>query len=326
MLRPLLASATVLLVALPARAERPRDAATLEYAPSPAIVPLCPAADFLALEVQIRLGYELFQPNAPNHLTVKVERANGRFRSIGEMRDDDGNVIFAKTYSEIDCTAAIVSMAISVSVKFTRPPELPAPIAAEPPPLSPPAPEPVAPAAPPIVAAPLPERRRVQAGVASVFSIGTAPTVVGGVGWFLGVRWPRVSLALEGRALFAPSATIAQAAVHDGYHFGFAAISGTGCYHPAWAFVCARAEVGNLSFGNASVDLSPGHMTILGLGFRLGGDRALTPRLALRAYVEILGQPLSGTFNETPGNPAIWSQTGLSVSIGLGPVFTFSDI
>jgi hypothetical protein len=127
MLRPLLAASAVLLVALPARAERPNDAVTLEYLPSRATVALCPAAGFLALEVQIRLGYELFQPSAPNHLTVKIDRANGRFRSIGEMRDDDGKVIFARTYSEIDCTQALVSMAISVSVKFTRPPEDPEP-------------------------------------------------------------------------------------------------------------------------------------------------------------------------------------------------------
>jgi hypothetical protein len=127
MLRPVLAASAVLLVALPARAERPNDAVTLEYLPSRATVALCPAAGFLALEVQIRLGYELFQPSAPNHLTVKIDRANGRFRSIGEMRDDDGKIIFARTYSEIDCTQALVSMAISVSVKFTRPPEDPEP-------------------------------------------------------------------------------------------------------------------------------------------------------------------------------------------------------
>ena len=134
MLRPVLAASAVLLVALPARAERPNDAVTLEYLPSRATVALCPAAGFLALEVQIRLGYELFQPSAPNHLTVKIDRANGRFRSIGEMRDDDGKVIFARTYSEIDCTQALVSMAISVSVKFTRPPEDPEPSPPEPPP------------------------------------------------------------------------------------------------------------------------------------------------------------------------------------------------
>ena len=121
MLRPLLASSAVLLVALPARAERPNDAVTLEYLPSRATIALCPAANFLNLEVQIRLGYALFQPSALNHLTVKVDWTNGLFRSTDEMRDEDGNVTFARTYSEVDCTMAIIDMAIGVSIKFTRP-------------------------------------------------------------------------------------------------------------------------------------------------------------------------------------------------------------
>ncbi len=85
------------------------------------------SSDRQTREVHIRLRHALFQPSAPNHLTVKVDRANGRFCSIGEMRDDDGKVIFTRTYSEIDCTAAVVSMAIGVSIQFTRPPEDPEP-------------------------------------------------------------------------------------------------------------------------------------------------------------------------------------------------------
>ena len=331
MLRSLLAASAVLLVALPARAERPNDAATLEYLPSPATVALCPAAEFLALEVHIRLRYALFQPSAPNHLTVKVDRANGRFRSIGEMRDDDGKVIFARTYSEIDCTAALVSMAIGVSIQFTKPPEPPEPSPAEPPPPSPPEPSPPSPpppqpVAPPGASTPLPERRRFQAGVAAVFSVGTAPTVVGGVGWSVGVRWPSVSVALEGRALFAAAATIKESPVRDGYDFVFVAISGSGCYHPSWLLVCARAEIGNLSFGNTSVEFGPSSMAILGLGVRLGGDWKLTSRLVLRAYADILGQPLSGHLNTISGKQSVWNQAGLSGSVGLGPILTFSGI
>jgi hypothetical protein len=132
-------------------------------------------------------------------------------------------------------------------------------------------------------------------------------------------------LALEGRALFAPSATLAQATALANYSVEFTAISGIGCYHPAWAFACVRAEVGNLSFGNPSKGFSftNSHMTVLGLGFRFGGDRALTSWLAIRAYFEISFQPLSGTFNEIPSNHTVWSQTGLAGSLGLGPTLTF---
>lgn len=331
LLRPLLVSA-LLLVALPVRAERPHDAVTLEYLPSRATGALCPEADFFAFEVQIRLGYELVQPTASNHLTLRVDRANGVFRAVGEIRDDDGNVVFARTYSEIDCTRAVVSMAILVSVKFTRAPEPPEPSPASPvepsPPGPPPAPEPEPESPPrPIAPSPLPERRLFQAGLASVFSTGTAPALLGGISGFLGVRWPSTSLALEGRALFAPSATIDQAAVRDGYRFTYTALSGSVCYQPGWFFACARAEVGSLSFGNATVRLSPTHMTILGLGARFGGDVRFTSWLALRTYVELLGQPLSGALtSDAEKSGSVWLQTGFSGSVGLGPVFTFSGI
>jgi hypothetical protein len=330
LLRTLLAASAVLLVALPARAERPRDAVTLEYLPSPATVALCPEAGFLALEVQLRLGYELFQASAPNHLTVKVDRANGRFRSIGEMRDDAGNVILAKTHSEIDCTAALISMAISVSIKFTRPPEPPEPPEPSPPvtdppeepepaelpPPSPPTPEPAAPT--------LPERRRFEAGVTSVFSIGIAPSVLGGVGWFVGVRWPAVSVALEGRALFAPDATIEQATMNDGYHFEFAAVSGVGCYHRTEAFGCLRIEAGNLWFGKDGVVVNPSRLPVVDLGFRLGSDWPVTPWLAIRAYADVSLRLHSNIIQTTSAYLTVWRQPFLSGSLGLGPIFTFS--
>ena len=159
----LAAASAVLFVALPARAEAPHDAMTLNYLPSRGTLALCPGADFLAWEVEIRLGYPLVQPSAPDHLTVRINRANGLFRAIGEMRDDAGNVTFTRTYTEI-------------------------------------------------------------------------------------------------------------------------------------------------------------------LSLRFGGDWTLTPRLAIRAYVDASFQPLSGIFIEMFNNSVVWSQPGLSGSVGLGPVFTFSSI
>ena len=328
-LRPFLAASAVLLVALPARAERPNDAATLEYLPSRATVALCPKADFLALEVRLRLGYELFQPSAPNHLTVKIDRANGRFRSIGEIRDDDGKVIFARTYSEIDCTAALFSMAMSVSIQFTRAPEDPAPSPQEPPPSTPQERPPSTPERPepepPLPPRPVPARRRVEAGVASVFALGIAPSTLGGVGWFIGVRWPSVSLALEGRALFAPSATLARPAVRDGYRFGFAGVSGTACYQPAWAYVCAQAEIGSLFIDNTGTENNNNRQPVISFGFRGGVDRALTPRIAIRAYAEVSFQPRQLTVRTTATNTLVWSQPFAAGSLGVGPVFTFSE-
>jgi hypothetical protein len=334
LLRPFLAAAAaVLVLALPVdgRAERKHDGVTLTFLPSPAAVALCPEADYLENEVFVRLGYELFQPKGSMHLTVKIDRANGQFRAAGEMRDDEGKVLLTGTYAAMDCTFAVFSVAVAVCIHFTEqpepPPPPPPPCPVVPPPSPLPVPEPTpppTPPAPPTASPPLPEPRRVQAGLASVFSFGAAPSVVGGVGGFVGVRWPSVSLALEGRALFAPSATLARATVRDGYHFDFAAISGTACLHPAWAFLCARAEIGSLSFGKLGTNITPDRMNVLGLGARFGGDWTVTSWLAIRAYAEISVQPSPNEFIDTSGNHSIWKQSWLSGAVGLGPVFTLS--
>lgn len=326
LLRPLLTASALLLLARPARAERPHDAVTLTYLPSRAAVALCPEADYLENEVFVRLRYPLFQPTGSKHLTVKIDRTSGMFRATGELRDDEGNILFAGTYPAMDCTFAVFSVAVAVSVHYAELPEPPPPSPPEPPPPNVPEPDPMEPAPPPVVVASLSDRRRFQAGVASVFSIGTAPSVLGGVGWFVGVRWPSVSLALEGRALFAPSATLELATVRDGYHFDFAAISGSGCYHPTWAFACLRAEIGNLSFGRSGITISPGRMSVVNMSFRFGGDWTLSTRLAIRAYADVSLQPLPNAIQNTPDYRVLWSQPFLSGSLGAGPVFTFSGI
>ena len=330
MLRPLLAASAVLLIALPARAEPPPDAATLTYLPSRATVALCPAADFLALEVRIRLGYELFQPSAPNHLTVKVERANGLFRSTGEMRDDDGKVIFTRDFSEIDCTAAVVSMAISVAIKFMKLPEYPEPPAPSlPAPAAltcPPAPKPAAPEPSKPSTLPLTERPRVQIGLASVFSIGAAPVVVGGVAVLGGVRWKTVSLALEGSVLLAPSATIENFTISNGYHYLLATAAGLGCYHGRWAFVCAQTEASVLSVGHSITKFTGAQTASLGFGGRLGAEWVLTPGLALRVYSDFLLRPLFSRLRDGTRRSVLWPGSVASGSIGFGPVFSFSAL
>ncbi len=319
MLRALLTSSAVLLLTLPGWAEAPRDAVTLSYLPSRTAAPLCLGADFFALEVQIRLGYALFQPSAPNHLTLKVERLhNGMFRATGEMRDEAGEVTFTRDYIDIDCTAVLVSMAISVAVVFTKIPEAPEPIPPSPPVVScPPAPEPTPP--PPQPALP-PEPYRLQVGLASVFSIGTAPTVVGGLDWFVGVRRENVEVAIEGRALLAPSAEVEIFRRREGYQYLYAAVSGSGCYHHAWAFGCARIEVGSLSLKNPAVDIRASEIGRLGAGLRIGGEKRLMPGLAIRVYADIFGQAFKTAFYQVNGHLIDWESPRISAAIGIGPV------
>jgi hypothetical protein len=318
-LRPFQAASAVLLVALPARAEPRHDAVTLTYLPSRATVALCPAADLLELEVQVRLGYELFQQSAPNHLTVEVDRAEGLFRFAGELRDEDGKIIFDETVSGIDCTRALISMAIMVALEFTRAPEEresgrlaplpPAPSSPPPPPSGLPAPAPV------LIP---PERLRFQAGLASVFAIGKAPVVLGGAGWFLGVRWRDFSAALEGRALFAPSAEI------DGLslHYSLLAASVAACIHAEWALACLRGEVGSLHGKSDTGRTYPRHAPSSGVGIRIAGDWAITPALAIRPYFEVMAETASARLISTERVAPLWFSPSLSATLGLGLVMS----
>ncbi len=322
----------LLLIALPVRAHPPHDEATLTYLPSRATAALCPGANFFVLEVQLRLGYPLFQPSAPNHFTVKVERANSRFRSTGEMRDGSGEVIFTRDYSEIDCGTVLVSMAISVALELTKLPEDPEPSSPHAPPTAPtPAAQlpPVSPAPslpPKLPAFPLAERPRLQAGLASVFSIGAAPVVVGGVVGFVGLRRGSYSLAVEGSALFAPSATIENYSPLTGYHYLVAAVAGSGCYHARWAFGCAHMELSLLSTGNSRLQFTSERIVSFGVGLRFGGEWALTQRFALRAYSEFSLRPVPGVLRDDIMSTILWPGSILSASIGLGSVFYFSTL
>lgn len=326
----LLTASAMLLLSLPARAARPRDAISLDYLPSPAAATRCPEADFLREEVQIRIGHDLFTPDAPERLTVTVDRVDGVYRVTGELRSGTGDVTLTNTFTELECSTAIRSLAIIVAVRFTRLPE-PCPIC--PPPLadlaSPVLARPTSPLvqskpapAPPLL--PSPEGPSIRAGISSAFSIGAAPVVLGGVGWFIGVRWPRFSAALEGQALFAPSAELRSARVQDGYNFLFAAVSASGCVHGAWAFACTHVGWGSLSFGHSTLSLDPDRTSRLGLGFRFGGERALTHAVALRAYIDAVFDPNPGVLKYTTTRvQAIWHTPIISASVGFGPVMTF---
>ena len=311
----------MLLLSAPARAARPHAAVALDYLPRAAIAARCPSASFLREEVQIRIGYDLFQPGASPRLAVKIARVDGAYRVSGELRSEPGTVAFAGTFADVECSAAIRSLAIAVAIHFTQAPESCAP----PRPQEPPSPR-VAPPAPPAPrrAPVLPAQPRAQIGLVATFSLGSAPVVVGGATWHLGARWAGFSAALEGRALFAPSANLPGPRVQEGYRFLLAAVAASGCVHPTWAFACFQMEWRSLAISNARIDIDPDHLSRLGLGFRFGGERAITRSVALRAFVEATFNPGAGNLRtRTPSAPAIWHEPVLSASLGFGPTLTF---
>jgi hypothetical protein len=320
LLRALLTSSAVLLLACPARAQgtqTPQDAVVLEYLPSRAAVKLCYPAEYFYDEIQIRLGYQLFQVTAPNHLTVKVDRVKDRFRSEFELRDDTGKVTLANAFVESNCTAALRSVLVVIAVHFTRLPE---------PPVCPPAPLPPAPSPPPPPAPVLPppappaDRPRFEGGLSSAFTIGKAPVVLGGAELFVGLRWRDYSAALGGRALLAPSAGL----VDTSSAYIFAAASAAACVHIEWALACARFEVGSLYGSSVKGHIDPGYIPSRGVGIRIAGDRAITPVIALRPYLEVMGESVASRLRLSDRVNPIWTSPSLTASAGIGLVVTLA--
>ena len=321
LLRALLVASAMLLLATPARAqaargsERLQDAVTLEYLPSRAVVNICPPIEYFYDEIHVRLGFQLFQVVAPDHVTIKVDRAKDRFHSELELRDDTGKVILSNAFLESNCTAALRSVLVVIAVHYTR---LPEPVVCPPAPL-PPAPTSLPlPAPAPVLSPPPPDRPRLEAGLASVFTLGKAPVVLGGVGLFLGLRWRYYSAALEGRGLFAPSATIADTSLA----YAFVGASAVTCFHLEWALACARFEAGTLSGTSVKGRIDPPRIPSQGVGIRLAGDRAITSTLALRPYFEIMAEAVRTSVRPQDRAGPLWISPSLSASIGIGLVLT----
>lgn len=323
LLRPLLAASTAFLIALPARAESKNFAVTLQYTPG-RYAAQCPTEAFLHGEVARRIGYDLFVAEGPKHLAVTVSFHKGQYQVAGELRDDDGKVILSEVFNGLTCEAAIMAEVTSMAAEFIRPPE-PSPICPPAPEAltCPPAPKPAAPEPPKPPALPLTERSYAQAGLASVFSIGAAPVVIGGIAGLVGVRRGSYSLALEVSALFAPSTTVENFSTRTGWHYLVATGAGLGCYQARWVSVCARAEVRVLSIGNSEAKFEQAQTASFGFGPRFAGEWVLSPGLALRAYGEFLVRPRTTLLRDGTAKAVLWTGSVVSVSIGFGPVFSF---
>lgn len=298
----------------------------------------CPSEREVRDVLSGNLDYDAIRDDdGPGLLMLDLSRKGGKIQASialdGAGEHWEATIAKADTCHEV-VLDALVNLDAAVSDLILSPLQKKAEAAEPKAPVPPPAPTPVelppAPVVPPPAPVSPPPRPLYQAGIASVFSAGTAPVVTGGVGWMLGVRWPEVSAAFEGRVTFAPSAEIDGYRKRDTYNFVFAAASVSVCVHPwaAWAFACARGEIGTLSFGlNNSPDyfITSNRVAFLGAGFRLGGEHVLMRGLALRVYAEVLAEPVSGSLalDDKEVFSVLWPGSVVSGSIGIGPVISF---
>ena len=295
-----------------------------------------------------QLDYDAIrQDDSPGQIVIDLSRQGGKVQARlvvdGAGEHWETTIDKASTCEDVTLDALVnINAAVTVLILIPMQEKLsaPAPPEAPPAPPPPPPPPPVAPppcactvAPPPLPPPPaprvLPAPFRYELGLSAVFSAGTAPVVTGGVGWTVGVRWPQVSAAAEGRVLFSPPVVIEGYGTRDNYNFVYAAGSVVGCFYPwsAWVSVCIRGELGTLS---SSLNSPPGRLTgnlipLAGIGLRLGGERLLTRGLALRAYAEVLAEAQTGSLSveKEGGIVALWPGSVVSGSIGIGPVMYF---
>lgn len=320
------------LLARPAHAETQDFAITLNYRPNRLAV-VCPSEAFVRGEVARRLGYDLFVPAAPLHLSISVVFVHDKYRLTGLLTDDIGTIILDEVFEDAICETVVMAEVNSIVAELIRFPEAcpacptcpSAPVASKPAPAPAPAPRaaPAQPLPPPVVDQPL-----LQLGLASVFSIGAAPVVVGGVSGGVGVRWSNISAEIEIKGLFAPSATIKDYHIHDGYRYFVAQADALGCYHAGWAFGCVQGNARILSIRNSNPQIDKIAPTVdtVGAGVRVGGEWPLTSLVSLRAYGEVSLQLVLGTLHENTNNVLLWSGPIAAGSFGFGPVFKFSTL
>lgn len=289
--------------------EHPHDAIALEYVRRPAAA-RCPGPDVLREQVAQRLRYDLFSVDAAERLALTIDRAKGRYRLTGELRDQGGHVVYTlETIDDADCVEVVKNMAILLAAHYTglrqvSPTKAPPAQASTPPRSTTP---PVSPA-------------RLYFGLATAVAVNVAPTVILGPAWLVGARVSNVSFEVEGRAFFGPAFRASTVSLLASVVTGSAAA----CLHAGMLFGCARFELGALRFASAAeLRIEPQSPVLAGLGARVGLEWPVTKHLALRGYADLLTLATPVHLRLAKDNRLLWSSLLLSPSCGVGVVASF---
>lgn len=283
----------------------PRIAVQLDYVLGPRGAQLCTGRSILRAALRSDFGYDIVRDDAAWRLVVAVNPGPGRtIEATMELRDPAGSVIWKDTKRVInnDCHSLISGVALAVRIGIERrvapiepkpepapelalakpepAPEPPAPVVPEPAPVRR-APAPVmrapAPAQPPKdrpapeTSAPPWNRPRLRAGIGTTFASGGAPIPTLGLAVQLGVRWPIISMSLEGRGDMPGE--------EDGLSAGRISGSVLPCGHYMVLFGCAVGTAGRQS---ASYQGENDGVWFVGGGARVGVEVPFVGVVALR--------------------------------------------
>lgn len=319
--------------AKPAPLSDDRLQARLTYAVGPG-VSQCPGEERLRQEVSLRMGGDPFQPEARASVSVTVDRRGGSLVGRVVYLGPEGQRSYDRELSVEDtpcsCWSLVTSLAVATTFALTpfRPPEeaappqpapcpqpRPCPLPSPRPQPRPQAPPPSAPGAPPPA---LPE---IQLGAGGLLAVGPGKDATGGGFAVLRLRWPIVSLGLEGH-LHATSGAQGDRGTPLLASAMFGALAA--CAHQGLLHGCAVGQLGALRL-RAAAGGSPDDLhALLGAGVRAGlalplGDHAL---LELRA--ELLGTAAPSRIRVARvGLVDTWASTIVSGALGAAALARF---
>jgi len=275
----------------------------LAYTRGPGIERLC--ADEQAFRNAVALsfeGFDAFEPAQPNEaifplplkrLEVSIVRRNAGITATMDWFGEGRTFLHRREFTEpvTACDRLLRTMVSSAAVSITvvlppLPDAPPSPVSA-PAPARVPASAPSIPAraqAPPApMAAPGP---RFRFGAAPMLAFEITPGLAVGGAVDAAVRWPSVSLGLEGRLLVSPSQ---DAAGVDGVAIATAlgAVGAVPCLHVKWFFGCGLLELGAMRFTDGGDGRAETRDPLFAAGgLRAGVEWPFAEHFAVRGFAD----------------------------------------
>jgi hypothetical protein len=280
----------------------------------------CPARDRLASAVMARLGYDAFNEDAVETVSVQLRRSPGGLRAQVIRSTSEGMTGQRELDSPTtDCTELFRAMELAVAIAIDPRAGLIRPTA--------PAPAPViASVQVPVqrpVAAPEPRPPPVPTvfhlGLGPTGSLGTGPTATFGLGLVGGIRHGLFELSLGGRVELPSVRVLSPGSFSTQTVVGNLNV----CLAVSLMRACALAELGALRVTSTGLTPAAQQTAILaGLGARLGIHFQAFEHLAVRPFFNV-GASLARTSVVANGK-VVWTTSPVMGTLGLAFVITSS--
>jgi len=279
----------------------------------------CPDESALRRSVAARLGYDPFGDAAEGALHVRIEQREQGLGAHVTLLDRDDAVLGERSLvsAAADCgeLAEAVVLAISLAVE---------PLTSVPKPVTPPEapPEPPAPPPPP---PPAPADREepstpaiVQAGAGAHLSVASQPEVSSGLDVEGRIRWPLLSLGIEGHAELPVRAAIPGGEMTT----SLMAAGVSACLHTGGFAGCGVAVGGIFRVsGKGLDDAQRATVPYAAVGARASFELPVTSGLSLRASLDLTA-PLTRATALVSGRE-VWSTPPVSGQLGLSVLARF---